>query len=142
MSKYIIDTAVKYLPRKIAKKKKSVIKDKEFNALCRASRTAWLKCRDAGRPLNGELVEEKKSTKKKVCQFVASARARLVRSSIQKRDRMFKENQPLHFKTSNPRTKYSKLVVDGQSVTATSEILHQFTLFFGSLAKSDRHLLA
>ena len=92
-------------------------------------------------PLHGELAEEKKSTKKKVCQFVASARARLVRSSIQKRDRMFKENHPLHFKTSNPRTECSKLVVDGQSVTDTSEILHQFTLFFGSLAKSDHHLL-
>ena len=52
---------------------------------------------------------------------------------------MFK-NHPLRFKTSNPRTECSKVVVDGQSVTDTREILHQFTLFFGSLAKSDLSL--
>jgi len=83
ISKGIIDAATKYLPRKKAKKKKSVIKDNELKALCRASRTTWLKWQDAGRPSHSKLAEEKKSTKKQVRQFVASARARLVRSEIQ-----------------------------------------------------------
>ena len=50
---------------------------------------------------------------------------------------MFKKNHPLCFKISSLKTECPKLVVDGQSVTDTSEILRQFTLFSGSLAKSD-----
>ena len=82
IAKGIID-ATKYLPHKKAKNKKFVIIDKELKAHCRASRTAWLKWGDVGRPSHSKLAEEKKSTKKQVRQFVASARARLVRSEIQ-----------------------------------------------------------
>ena len=134
ISKGIIDTAIKYLPHKKAKKK-SVIKDNELKALCRASRTPWLKWRDAGQPSHDKLAEEKKSNKKQVS-CLSQSEPEPARSEIQERDCMFK-NYPLRFKTSNLKTECSKLVVDGQSVTDTSQILHQFTLFFSSLAKSD-----
>ncbi|CAI8028699.1 hypothetical protein GBAR_LOCUS16330, partial [Geodia barretti] len=39
-----------------------------------------------------------------VRQFVAIARARQERSTIQERDRLFKESHPLRFKTSSLRT--------------------------------------
>ena len=80
ITKGIIDAASRCLPRMKVKKKKSFVKDEQLKNLCKTSKVAWAKWRDAGRPSNGPLVDEKKRTKKNVRQFVTSARARLERS--------------------------------------------------------------
>ena len=133
----IIDAATRCLPRKKVKKKKSFVKDERLKDLCKTSKAAWIKWRDAGRPSSGSLADEKKRTKKNVRQFVATARARQERTKIHERDRMFKGNHPLRFKSSSPKAECTKLVVDGQSVTETSDILNTFRSFFGSLAQSE-----
>ena len=119
------------------KKTKSFLKDEQLKDLRKASKVAWKKWRDAGRPSYGPLADEKKCTKKNVRQFVMSARARQEHSKIQERDHMFGGNHPLCFKSSNPKVECTKQVVDGQSVTDTNDILNAFRSFLGSLALSE-----
>ena len=137
ITKAIIDAATRCLPHKKAKKKRSFVKDDQLKDLCKTSKAVWKKWSDAGRRSYGPLAEEIKLTKRNVRHFVAIARARHERSTIQERDRLFKETHPLRFKTSSLRTECTKLVIDGQSVTDTSGILNTFRSFFGSLAQSD-----
>ena len=110
VTKGIIDAATRCLPHKKAKKKRSFVKDDQLKDLCKTSKAAWKKWRDAGRPSYGPLAEEKKRTKRNVRQFVAIARARQERSTIQERDHLFIENHSLRFKTSSLRTECTKLL--------------------------------
>ena len=132
-----MEAAKRCLPQRKVKKKKSYVKDKQLKNLCKISKAAWNMWRDAGRPSSGPLAEEKKHSKKNVRQFVAAARARQVRSTIQKRDQMFKGNHPSRFKTSGPKTTCTKLIVDGQSITDTHSILSSFKSFYESLIQSN-----
>ena len=109
-------------------------KDEQLKNLCKTSKVAW---DNAGCPSYGPLADEKKRTKKNVSQFVTSAQARHERSKIKERDRTFRGNHPLRFKSSSPKAECTKLVVDGQSVTDTTGILNAFRSFFGSLAWSE-----
>ena len=136
VSRGIRDIAFNCLPLKRARKKKSIIRDDKLKARCKSNRTAWKKWHNAGSPVSGPLAEEKKPSKKCVHQFVATARARQERSKIQERDCMFKGNHPLRFKCARPKSDCSKLVVDDQSISNTSDILNHFRSFFGSLSQS------
>ena len=134
----ISEAATRLLPHKKHKKRKLFVKDKQLKALCKASKEAWVKWRDAGKPLHGPLADNKKTSKNEVCKFVALARAKQERLRIQKCDQMFKENHTQRFKTSRQRSaECSKLVVDGKPVTDMHDILHEFKSFYGSLASSN-----
>ena len=97
---------------------------------------AWKAWNDADRPLSGSLFEGKKASKKLVRQFVASLRAKKERANIQKRDKMFKENHRLRFKTPSCSSECKRLLINGAVNSDPTVILQSFRSYFAALASS------
>ena len=79
----------------------------------------------AGRPLGDRLYEEKQDTKKNVCQFVPSCRARKEWATIQAWDSLFRQNR---FKSSNPRSECKCLKINNNICTDPQEIAENLTM--------------
>ena len=78
----LTQAAFKHLPSIHHRKIKHSIKDSELNFLRKQNCRAWECWMSAGRPLAGPLYVEKRDSKKKVCQFVATCCAREERAKI------------------------------------------------------------
>ena len=115
---------------------KPYIKDSELRSLCKESRKAWERWRSAGHPLVGRFYDEKRDTKKKVRQFVASCRARKERATILARDSLFREKNLNRFKSSNRTAECKGLKINNCVCTDPQEIANLFSEYFGNLATS------
>ena len=81
----------------------------------------------------GRFYDEKRDTKKKVRQFVASCRARKERATIQARDSLFREKNRNRFKSSNRTAECKGLKINN---CVPQEIANLFSEYFGNLATS------
>ena len=138
VSKTLTLSAPRHLPSVRHRKIKSFIKDSELSSLRKQSRKAWERWRSAGRPREGSLYEEKRDTKKKVRQYVATCRAREERAKIQARDTLFRENNCSRFNSSNPRSECKGLRISDNICTDPQEIVSHFRNHFKELATSSQ----
>ena len=130
----ISEAETHFLPHKKHKKRKPFIKDEQLEALCKASKEAWVKWRDAG---NHYMVPSltRKSIKKWGLQIhcLSQSQRREIENS-----KTWSNVQREPSTTSKQRSaECSKLVVDGKPVTDMHDILHEFKSFYGSLASSN-----
>ena len=116
---------------------KPTVKDEQRKHLCKTSKAAWKRWKDAGHPRSGPLAEEKRCTKKEVRWFITTARALEVRHTIQEKIVCSKEIILVVSKHLVLRPTCSKFIVDGKSFTDTHNILNAFRSFFGSLAQTN-----
>ena len=112
-----------------SRRKHSYVSNPGLRSLCKSSRAAWRAWIDAGRP---SLYEEKKASRKLVCQFVASHRVKKERENFQKCDQMFKDNYRLRFKTPSSSTECKHLLKNGTVTSDPTVILQSFRSFFFS----------
>ena len=135
----LIDAAQECLPF-IKHSKKKFILDHKLSTLCKLSKIAWKRWKDAGRPNHGQTYTEKRDTRRAVKMHISACRAQKERSEIQKRDLLFKNKDCRRFRVFKSNSECSKLLdVNKQPVTDSAKILELFRSYFLDLASSDMH---
>ena len=131
------DAAFDCLPQIKQKKNKKCIADSDLSALCKQSKAAWKRWKNAGRPRSGGLWLEMRESKRAVKEKISACRARKERADIQKRDQLFKNNSNHRFRIFKPKTSCSKLLDENDhQTTDPSAILEVFRSHFSKLASS------
>ena len=131
------DAALDCLPQIKQKKNKKFIADLDLSALCKQSKAAWKRWKNADRPRSGGLWLEMKKSKRAVKEKISACRARKERADIQKRDQLFKNNSKHRFRIFKPKTSCSKLLdVNDHQTTDPSAILEVFRSHYSKLASS------
>ena len=121
------------------KPKKRFINDQTLKMKCQASKSAWRRWRDRGRPKSGPLHTSMKSTKSEVKAYVKQCRAREERARTQRQDQLFKDKDLARFNRLRRKITCQKLAVDGKIISDKTELLECWKAHFTSLAKSQPH---
>ena len=119
------------------KPKHTFFKDDHLSCLCKESKAAWRRWRDAGRPHSGDLLTEKIASKKKVQSRLNLLKARKDRLDSAKIDEQFREKAENRFKP--PRSACattSRLESNGTIIENESEILSVWAKHFEELGTS------
>ena len=135
--KLLLNAANDSIPTVNHKRWRPFFRDAHLKQLCKQSKKAWQKWRDAGKPNTGPLYEEKKQYKKEIQKYIQSCRARAERQVIQDRDELFRKNDKRRFKAPTKRVNCSKLVVVGVEMTKPTDVLCAWRQHFQKLAKSQ-----
>ena len=109
------------------------IKDAYLSTLCWRSRDAFRQWKEAGCPRSGPVFEKRKKCKKDISLHLSKCRARLQRTSIQKRDESFRSRHP---KYHSQKTGGTSLQVSGILITDPVDILREWSDHFTTLGKS------
>jgi len=114
-------------------------RDERLKALCRQSMEARKKWRENGCPTSGPLFDEKRRLRIEVRKRVKHCAVQSERRHIQQRQKLFSSRAPHRFKvpgSHSMQSKCSKLMVNGNIVSAQSELLQTWAGHFESLSKS------
>lgn len=91
-----------------------------------------------GHPRHGRAYEDMKNTKYKVKCHVTSLRAKFERKEIQRRDMLYKSNNPARFKVPRKKSSCDKLLVNGVPTTDPTLINDHLREHFANLCSSSR----
>ena len=137
MTKAMLQCALNSIPKvKPRTHEKRYINDSTLKTKCKASKCAWFRWKDAGKPRAGPLFQSMLSTKKNVKTYVRKCRAKVERARIQSRNQMFRERHPARFHCPRRNVSCQKLAVNGQIVTDKPTLLRCWKDHFESLSKS------
>ena len=113
--------------------KKLFIHDNSLKEMCRDSKEAWRRWRNAGRPKSGVLYADMKHKKHAVKQYVNTCRARHERKRLQQRDTMLRNNESGCFHVPKKQSTCHKLQADGVTATNATDLLQVWVSYFDSL---------
>ena len=117
--------------------KKMFIHDNSLKGLCRDSKAAWRRWRNAGRPTSGDLYADMKNKKRGVKQHVNTCRSRHERTRLQQRDTMLRNNVSGCFRVPKKQTTCHKLQAGGVTATNPTDLLQVWVSHFDSLSQSQ-----
>ena len=118
--------------------------DQELRQLCKTSKASWSEWRNAGRPVNGPLLEKKNADKRNVRAKLNLLRAQKDRAQTESIDKMFKRKHRNRFHAPKQSPSGTRLLVDGNVVTSPAEVSTTWATHFehlGSSRISDNQVL-
>ena len=138
VARIMVETAEETLPV-IQPGRKPRLRDDILSRLCAQSRTAWRVWKEAGRPREGLLFEQKNQLRREVRTRVNYCSAMAERRRVQRREMMFRHHDSSRFRMpGKQKSRCFKLRVRGKILSDPKELLAAWSSHFRMPSESCR----